>query len=87
MSSTNESNEVVGSQPNFSFAFVASPNSDGTSEGRKYLSLTFMIVLLVLISKPNSSKPSPLHSILKPKNGAAASTNSRTDLCSPVAIT
>ena len=36
---------------------------------------------------PISSRPSPIHSMFNPKNGAAASTKSRTEYCSPVAIT
>ena len=55
--------------------------------GIKYFSLTATIVLFVVLSIPISSKPSPIHSILKPNIGAAASTKSRTEYCSPVAIT
>ena len=36
---------------------------------------------------PISSRPSHIHSIFKPNKGAASSTNSRTECCSPVAIT
>ena len=86
MSSTNCLNVILGSQPNFSFAFDASPSKLSTSVGLKYLSETFIILLPVVLSTPSSSIPSPFHSILRPKNGAAISTNSLTECCSPVAI-
>ena len=87
ITSTNWLNVILGSQPSFSFAFDASPSKLSTSVGLKYLSETFIILLPVILSTPSSSIPSPFHSILRPKNGAAISTNSLTECCSPVAIT
>ena len=81
MSSTNCSNDVVGSQPNFSFAFVGSPKSDSTSAGLKYLSSTATTVLLLTLSTATSSNHSPLHSSDNPKKGAALFTKSRTEYC------
>ena len=78
---------MVGSQPNFSFAFVGSPRRDSTSAGLKYFSSTATTVLLLTLSTATSSNPSPFHSRFNPKYGAALLTKSRTEYCSPVAIT
>jgi hypothetical protein len=48
ISSTNCLNEILGSQPNFSFALEASPNKVSTSAGLKYLGLTLMTTFLLL---------------------------------------
>ena len=78
---------MVGSQPNFSFAFVGSPNNDSTSAGRKYLSSVLIISLARLLQYPTSPPFDHLKSIESPKYGAAFRIKSFTEYCTPVAMT
>ena len=67
MSSTNSLNDIVGSQPNFSFALLGSPNKDSTSAGRKYLGCVLIISLARLRQYPTSPPFAHQKSIENPK--------------------
>lgn len=78
---------TLGVHPSSCLALVGSPNKKSTSVGLKCLGLILTRTTPVSASFPTSANPFPSQTILMPTYWNAASTNSRTECDSPVAMT